>query len=432
MDTSNTLKNASNIHIVGIGGIGISALARLLKLQGKSVSGCDRSASPITEALVRDGIPVAVGHDALHLLQHTDLIIYSDAVHGDNPERVEARELNVPERSYFEVLGEIANRYKLVAVAGSHGKTTTTAMLVDVFEAAGLDPTAVVGSLRAKTKSNFRAGKGDYFIAEADEWRRHFLNFSPYILVITNIDADHLDYYRDMEDIQDAFRELALKIPPDGFVVCDTNNKLLEPILEGLKCFVVDYRQYFDEQLSLKVLPFNRVNAAAALAVAHIAGIEPSVAKRALEEFIGTWRRFEYKGKTARGALVYDDYGHHPTEVTVTLGSVREQFPDKKIIVAFHPHLYSRTKKLLGEFSRAFDSADEIIVAPIFAARETPVPSISNEVLAERIRAEGKAARALNSFEEIEAYLKDTARAGDIIITMGAGDIYKVGEKLVA
>ena len=342
-----TLKQANKIHIVGAGGIGISALARLLKLQGKEVTGCDRGASVITEELAKDGIPVAEGHDTLHLLPRVDLLVYSDAVPADNPERVEARTLGIPEKSYFEVLGEIANEYKLVAVAGSHGKTTTTAMLVDVFEAGGLDPTAVVGSLRAKTRSNFRAGSGDYFIAEADEWRRHFLQFSPYILVITNIDADHLDYYRDMEDIQDAFHELALKVPPDGFLVCDPNNKLLQPVIEGLNCFVVDYRQYFDAELLLKVLPFNCINAAAALAVAHIAGVDATVARRALGEFTGTWRRFEYKGKTASGALVYDDYGHHPTEVTVTLGSIREHFPGRKIIVAFHPHLYHKTKKLL-------------------------------------------------------------------------------------
>jgi len=423
--------NIHRAHFVGIGGIGLSALARLLRHNGKKVSGYDRSPSPVTDALVKEGIHIAFGDEVDGVAEKIDLAIYSDAVPADNHERVRMRELGIPEISYFEALGQIANKYKLIAVAGSHGKTTTTAMLVDIFEAAGLDPTAVVGSLRAKTRSNFRAGKSEYFIVEADEWRRHFLQFSPYILVITNIDADHLDYYRDIEDIQDAFRELAEKVPADGFVVCDPNHRFLQPVIKDLRCFIVDYRPFFDEQLELKVLPFNRINAAAALAVAHVAGIEADIARKALGEFTGTWRRFEYKGKTTRGALVYDDYAHHPTEIAVTLASVREQFPQKKIFVAFHPHLYSRTRKLLGEFSKAFDAADDIVVAPIFAARETPIPSISNEILAEHIRAEGKNARALNSFEEIEKYLRDTACDGDIIITMGAGDIYKVGERLV-
>ncbi len=423
--------NIRRVHCIGIGGIGLSALARLLKHEGKEVTGYDRSASPVTDALRSEGFAITINHDAAPLLGGIDLAIYSDAVPPDHSERIRVRELGIPELSYFEALGQLTRRYKLIAVAGSHGKTTTTAMLVDIFEAAGLDPTAVVGSLRAKTKSNYRAGEGEYFIAEADEWKRHFLQFSPYIVAITNIDADHLDYYRDIGDIQDAFRELALKIPEDGFLVCDPNHTLLQPVIKDLRCFVVDYRDYYDEDLPLRVLPFNHVNAATALAVAHVAGIETEVARRALSSFTGTWRRFEYKGETPEGASVYDDYAHHPTEIAVTLASAREQFPGRKIFVAFHPHLYSRTKKLLAEFARAFDAADDIVVAPIFAARETPVPSISNEVLAERIRGEGKDARALPSFEEIEAYLRAAARQGDIVITMGAGDIYKVGENLV-
>lgn len=212
-DHYNKMTVAKKIHCIGIGGIGLSALAQLLKHSGNEVSGCDRSLSPVTESLQSAGVVVQEGHVAEHISSDLDLVIYSDAVPEGHPERMQARELGIQQKSYFEALGEIANQSKcLIAVAGAHGKTSTTAMMIDVFEAAGLDPTAVVGSLRAKTKSNFRSGSDNYFIVEADEYLRHFLNFSPKILVITNIDADHLDYYKDLADVQSAFRVLAEKV----------------------------------------------------------------------------------------------------------------------------------------------------------------------------------------------------------------------------
>jgi UDP-N-acetylmuramate--alanine ligase len=344
----------------------------------------------------------------------------------------EARSHGVPVMSYFEALGEITKDFKLIAVSGAHGKTTTTAMMTDVLEEGGLDPTAVIGSLRAKTRSNFRAGKSEYFVVEADEYRRHFLNFTPFILLITNIEADHLDYYKDLADIQSAFRALAEKVPADGFIICDALHPNVAPVIAGLSCTVIDYQTYFDPKLSLKVLPLHRINAAAVLAVADQLGVLPDVARKALAEFSGTWRRFEYKGKTKNGADVYDDYAHHPTEIETTLKSVREEFgKDRRVIVAFHPHLYSRTKAFLTEFAAAFHDADEVVVMSIFAARETPDPSISNAVLAEKIAATGTPARALNSFAEIESYVGQEAKEGDLIITMGAGDIYKAGEALI-
>lgn len=415
------------VYIVGIGGIGLSALAQLLAAQGVQVSGSDRGESPTTDLLRSRGIEVFIGHDAKHLPKDADLLIYSDAIPAHNPERARAKDLNIKEASYFEALGKIANEKKVIAIAGAHGKTTTTAMLIDIFEDAGLDPVGVVGSLRAKTKSNFRAGKGDYFIVEADEYLRHFLQFNPFTLIITNIDEDHLDYYRDLADIQDAFRTLAHKVPKEGFVICDTDSEKVKPIIEGLECTVIDYKKYLKPKLSLKVLPFNSVNAAAALGAASALGLPLEAARAAAEHFAGTWRRFEYKGTTKNGALVYDDYGHHPTEVEATLWSVREQFPEKEIIVAFHPHLFSRTKLLFEEFVSAFDAADQIFIAPIFAAREAPDPSISSELLAEHIRARGKAASAV-TLPEVAERIR-SAEQGSIFITMGAGDIYKEAEE---
>ena len=419
------------IYIVGIGGIGLSSLAQLYLHDGAHVSGSDRSDSPTTELLKSKGVEVFIGQGESHVPEDTDLLVYSDAILEGSEgfvERVHAQDLGIPELSYFEALGKVTEAKKVIAISGAHGKTTTTAMTIDVLEAAGLDPTGVVGSLRAKTKSNFRAGNGDYFVVEADEYRRHFLNFTPYILVITNIEADHLDYYKDLSEIQSAFRELAQKVPKDGYVVCDMHDPNVAPVIQGLSCNIVDYRSHFDAELPLKVLALNRINAAAVMAVAHVLGIDETVARKTFENFAGTWRRFEYKGKTASGALLYDDYGHHPTEVATTLKSVREQFPDKRIVVAFHPHLYSRTKALMDDFAKAFADADEVVVAPIFAAREKPDPTVTHTILADRIRAEGKHVHTVDSLDAVEDYIKHNTKEGDVVVTMGAGDIYKAGE----
>lgn len=427
------LDSKKHVHLIGIGGIGISALARLLLKQGFAISGTNDSESVETLGELRaQSVAISLDLEAKNLPQ-ADLYVYSDAWLTNHPDVIaEARSRGVPAVSFYEALGEVANKAEcLIAVAGSHGKTTTTAMLIDTLEAGGLDPTGWVGSLRAKTKSNFRAGGTKYFVGEADEYRRHFLNYAPKILVITNLEADHLDYYKDLADVQSAFRELAQKIPKDGFVVCDTSDKNVQPVIAGLDCGIVDYRSHLDLALPLKVLPLHRINAAAVLAVAHVLMIDEQIARKALAEFAGTWRRFEYKGITARGAEVYDDYAHHPTEVSTTLRSVREQFPDKKIIVIFHPHLYSRTKAFMPEFAGAFRDADEVLVAPIFAAREQPDPEVTSEILAEKIVATGKPARALVSLEAATEYLKNGPGKGDLVITMGAGDIYKAAEQAV-
>lgn len=426
----NTLSSTKHVHLIGIGGVGISALARLLLERGFSISGTEDNESPETLNELREkGVKISLDLNPKHV-PSAGTYVYSDAWLTRHPEIMEeVRSRGVPALSFYEALGSIANESGcLIVVAGSHGKTTTTAMLIDVLEAADFNPTSWVGSLRAKTKSNFRAGGNSYFVGEADEYRRHFLAYTPYILVILNVDTDHLDYYKDLEDIQSAFRKLAQKVPRDGFVVCDPSQPNVAPVVKDLACTVVDYKKYFDSELPLKVLPLHRMNAAAVLAVADLLQISQQVAKRALKEFTGTWRRFEYKGKTKNGAEIYDDYAHHPAEIRATLASVRKQFPDKKIVVAFHPHLYSRTKLLLNEFATAFSDADEVWVAPIFAAREEPDPSISNVILAERIAAQGVAAEPVGSLDGVAERIA-LCGPGDLVVTMGAGDVYKAGEK---
>lgn len=421
----------THAHFIGIGGIGMSALARLFFHEKKMVSGSDRSQSPVTDGLEALGIKVMYEQVPENITDSVDLVVYTAAMPEDHPELLAAKRKRIRTMTYFEALGACVNAYHLIAVAGSHGKTTTTAMLTDILEATGLDPTAVIGSLRKTTQSNFRAGKSKYAVIEACEFGRHFLSLRPTTLVITNIEADHLDYYKNLDDVISGFHELALQVEEGGIVVTDTGNKNVMQALEGTSLNIVDYRKYIDLEMPMKTIGlFNRVNAAAAIAAAVSLGVEVEDAKRAVQEFTGTWRRFEYRGTAKNGALVYDDYAHHPTEIRATLKAVRENFKEKKIIVAFHPHLYSRTKLLFKEFSEAFTDADEILLAPIYPAREIDDGSVSSEMLAEVLRKTGKHALALPNFKTIEENLLERSDENTLIITMGAGDINKIADVL--
>lgn len=419
------------VHMIGVGGIGMSALARLFMHEKKEVSGSDRARSIVTEGLEGIGVRVVYEQVPRNIADGVELVVYTAAMPEDHPELIEARRRGIPTMTYFEALGACVNPYYLIAVAGAHGKTTTTAMLTDVFETAGKDPTAVIGSLRATTKSNFRSGKSKYAVVEACEFGRHFLSLRPTVLVITNIEADHLDYYTDLADVESAFREFAMQVSEDGYIVADTASPTVQHALEGVPRRIVDYRTCVDLATPMRIGGLhNRMNAAAALAVAHEEGIDTEVARRAVSEFTGTWRRFEHKGRASTGADVYDDYAHHPTEIRATLKAVREQFKDKKIIIAFHPHLYSRTKLLFADFTNAFSDADEVVLAPIYAAREMNDGSITSEMLAEAVRKTGKHAIALPDFEKIAEMLIERSDSNSVIITMGAGDIFKVADSL--
>lgn len=428
------LKNIRSVHFIGIGGIGVSAVARLMLARGVSVVGSDRSASVITEKLEDEGAKVFIGHDATHVSDGCNLVVYSPAVTKDNPELVVAREKGIRILSYPEVLGMISRGMRTIAVSGTHGKTTTTAMIAEVLVGARKDPTVVVGSL-LKSGTNFVAGKSDLFVVEACEYQRSFLNLSPEILVITNIDNDHLDYYGSMEGIQEAFREMVAKVPANGVVVCNPSDPIVAPVLTNALARIVDYTKE-NLTVSLSVPGDHNIrNAKAALAVAQLLGVHSDEATSLLAQFKGTWRRMEQKGNTDAGALVYDDYAHHPTEIQATLQGFRAKFPEGKIRVVFQPHLYSRTKLLLNDFAKSFGDANEVIVAPIYAAREANDPTISAEILAQRIIDEqetpGFRAWAMLDFETIEKYLRETQTPNDVIITMGAGDIFKVGERLI-
>jgi UDP-N-acetylmuramate--alanine ligase len=417
-----------HIYMIGIGGIGMSALAQLLKHEGKDVSGTDRDDSPVVEMLSQKGVEVTVG--VAGMPEGTEMLIYSDAVPASNAVRTQARETGIPELSYFEALGEISRGKRTVAVAGTHGKTTTTGMLAKILADAGEKPTAIVGSIVRDFGSNFLAGRDDLFVVEACEYRDHLLKLDPEILVITNIELDHTDYFPDLAAVQETFRKAAEKVPAHGAIITNPEDAHIAPILENVSARVVDYKRMAVGSLQL-VGEFNRDNARAALAAAHI--VAPKLSLEAgvhsLSQFKGSWRRFDYKGETPSGAIVYDDYAHHPTAIMKTVAAAREKFPEKKIVVTFHPHLYSRTKSLLHEFAAALASADQAIVAPIYAAREEVDPEISNHVLAREAADKGGDVIALDSFDAIRDELLKFD-SSHLIITMGAGDIYKVAEQI--
>lgn len=427
------LKKINNVHFLGIGGIGVSAIARMMKGERKRVTGIDPSQSEVTDALVREGVDVSIEPNSSVIPPGTELVVYTRALEvADAHILDEVRAQGVPVLSYPEVLHIISSHKYTIAVSGTHGKTTTTAMIGEMLLDAGKDPTIVVGSMMAKTGTNFVAGASDYFVVEADEYRRSFLNLEPRVLVITNIEADHLDYYRDLDDVKDAFRSLALKVPLNGAIVCDASDPVVRDVVVGAGATVIDYRPFMD---AVPVLgtpgEHNRKNAACALAIAAYLGIDQTSVNASLSAFRGTWRRFEYIGETEKGALVYDDYAHHPTEVRATLQAAKKLFPEKRIIVLFHPHLYSRTKLLFEDFAAAFaESGVMLMLLPIYPAREAFDPSISSDMLAERVVSLGGSAVSYPDFASAEANVREMAGSDDVIITMGAGEANKIAYSL--
>lgn len=409
----------------------MSALAQYFMSQGAEVTGSDREASPVTELLEKKGVKVIIGQKAENIPTDAETVVYSDSVPEDNSERSRARELGIPQFSYFEMLGKVSEGKKTVAVAGTHGKTTTTGMLAKILKDAGASPTAVVGSIVKDFGSNYLSGTSDIFVVEACEYKDHLLELSPRILVLTNVEWDHTDYFPSLSALQETFKKAIERVPTGGFIITNPSDKNIAPLLTDAKAKIVDYTKEPTHTLRLPG-EFNIMNARAAAAAARavLPTVSDSVINISLASFQGTWRRFEYKGKTTNGADVYDDYAHHPTAVKETLKALRAKTKGK-IIVAFHPHLYSRTRDLLDEFADAFSDADKVFIAPIYPAREVDDGSISSEILAERINQNGTNARAA-TFAEIEHALRTEPLEGDTIMTMGAGDIYKVADALVS
>lgn len=409
------LREYKHVHCIGIGGIGLSALARYCHAQGARVTGSDGSPSKIVDDLMKEGVVIHVGHDAQNVEDGTNLVIYSIAVKDSNPELRVARERGVTCMTYPEALGLLTQEYTTIAVCGTHGKTTTTAMLASMFKALGKSPTVIVGSLLSDGGTNYIQGDSEYLIVEACEYKRSFLNYNPTHVVVTNIDADHLDYYKDLDDIKSAFQEFADKLPERGTLIAHADVTLVTKATK----INADYIDAATIELSV-LGDHNKRNAQLAIALSDALGFNQNEARKGLLMFKGTWRRLEYKG-VWHDIAMYDDYGHHPTEVKAVLQALREKYPhDKyKVIAVFQPHLFSRTKEHLDEFAHSFVDADVACILPIYGAREVDDGTVSSHDLVEKTQG----SIYMETFEEIKKYVLSKPHYHTVLITIGAGNV---------
>lgn len=438
------------IHLIGIGGVSMSALAEVLNFRGFVVCGSDMNEGEHIERLRRLGIKIIVGHKAENI-SGADIIIRTSAIHDDNPEIVAAKEKSLPILERAEAWGEIMRDYKnVLCVAGTHGKTTTTSMCTHIALEARLDPQVMVGANLPIIGGNLRVASGDLFIAESCEYCNSFLSFSPTVAVVANVEEDHLDFFSGIDDIIKSFRSFCELVPEDGYVVYNADDDNACKVVEGLDKqkisfgiesgdirakrievtangvnFVLFEREEELVEIKLSVSgKHNIYNALASAASCLALGVSPKCVAAGLSKFSGASRRFEFKG-TCNDAPVYDDYAHHPSEVSATLSAARSRAP-KRIICAFQPHTYTRTAALCSEFAEALSLADIVYVADIFAAREKPIEGVTSELISSKL----SGAKNLHSMEEIVEEIKKVATCDDMILTMGAGDIYKVSEML--
>lgn len=451
-------QNPIHIYFIGIGGISMSGLAEILLTEGFTISGSDRAPSDLTHILTQCGASVYYGQREENITPDIDLIVYTAAIKPDNPELTAAGRLNIPTLTRAQLLGQMMKNYKTpVAISGTHGKTTTTSMIAQILLEADVDPTLSIGGVYKPIGGNIRVGSSEYFVTEACEYTNSFLSFFPKIGIILNIEEDHLDFFKDIQDIRNSFHRFALLLPEDGTLIINNDIKHVEEITAGLSCQVVTYgsspssnyhasqitydtfgcpsfhlmrKEGKEEVFSLKVHGEHNVsNALAAIALADVLGIPDDVTKKGLLAFNGTDRRFEYKGQR-NGVNIIDDYAHHPTEIRATL-TAAEEYPHKKLWCVFQPHTYTRTKAFLDEFADALCLADEVILADIYAAREKDTLGISSQTLQEKIQALGYSCHYFPDFEAIENFLIENCTKDDLLITMGAGDIVKIAENLL-
>jgi UDP-N-acetylmuramate--alanine ligase len=427
------------IHLIGIGGIGVSALAQYYLSKGHQVSGSDLAASDITDFVRQKGAKIFIGNFAKNIKKDFDLVVYSPAVKENNKELKQAKKFKIKTISYPEALAELTKEYYTIAVAGAHGKSTTTAMLGLVLEKAGLDPTVIVGTkVKEWGGSNFRAGKSKLLVIEACEYDSSFLFYSPKIIVVTNVDKEHLDYFKNFERVKKAFHDFIVRLPKDGFLVFNNDNEFI-PRFEQPRFKAFGYSKEQPEFSKIKKVlqvpgEHNVSNALAVLLVARILEIPSEITFQALAEFKGTWRRFEIlkAGKTT----VISDYAHHPNEILATLKAAREKYRKQQIWCVFQPHQHQRTYYLFDDFVKILRQAqddhfvDKIIVTDIYdvAGRETKKinKTVNSEKLVKKI---AKDSAVYCATKDLEKYLNDNLEAGDVLIIMGAGDIYKLAEK---
>ena len=447
-----------HVHFIGIGGISMSGLAEILLKEHFTISGSDAKESALTKHLENMGATVFYPQKASNIIDGIDVVVYTAAIHDDNPEYAEAKRQHLPMLSRAELLGQLMTNYETsIAISGTHGKTTTTSMLSHILLEAETDPTISVGGILNAIGGNIRVGNSDIFVTEACEYTNSFLNFFPKISVILNVEEDHMDFFKDIHDIRSSFHKFSALLPEDGLLVVNKNIEELETITDGLVCNVVTYSETQDADYSAANIEFDELgnasfdlikygtyvdrimlsvagnhnvsNALGVIAVADALEIPLEVIKKGILSFTGTVRRFQYKGER-NGFTIIDDYAHHPTEIRATLTSA-QNYPHKDIWCIFQPHTYTRTKAFFHEFAEALSLADHIILADIYAARETDTLGMTSEALAEELKKLGADAYYLPSFEAIENFVLEKVIHGDVLITMGAGDVVNIGESLL-
>ena len=458
MDFQDYLVPGKTGLLIGIGGVSMSPLAEVLHGAGLDIRGSDMCESDNTLTLRERGIPIHIGHSAANVTDDIEFVIRTAAVHDDNPEVHEAHRRGIPVFERTQAWGALMRGYpNALCISGTHGKTTTTSMCTHIMMAAEKDPTVMIGGTLPLLHACHRVGKGSTIIMESCEYYNSFLALNPTIAVILNIEADHLDFFKDLQDIRNSFRKFAELLPEDGVLVINQQIPNVEEITDGLACKVVtfgtdpsaDYSaadiahdevgdSSFDVmhdgqkmgRMALSVTgEHNVLNALSAIAAADILGIPFVSMQKGLKEFRGTDRRFEYKG-AKNGFTIIDDYAHHPTEIRATL-TAAENYPHKEVWCIFQPHTYTRTKALFDEFVDALSTTDHVILADIYAARETDTLGVSAEQIAEALKKKGCDAYYLPSFEKIEEFVLERCQKGDVLITMGAGDVVNIGEKLL-
>ena len=442
------------IHLVGIGGAGMSGIARILKEMGKDITGSDLNSSEVTSRLENLGITVFTGHSPQHIDRETDLVVFSSAIPDSNPEIVKAFKLGIPVMKRGEMLACLVNSCRGIAIAGAHGKTTTTSMIAMILEEGGLDPSFIIGGELQESSLGAKLGTSDYFVAEADESDASFLQLHPYVAVVTNVEDDHLDFYRSIDRLNDAFRQFVSQVKTGGFAILCHDDPFLLKLKDQFGHLIYygsspDADYYFKDlstngrgssfavyrhdtclgtlELSIPGL-HNVMNALAAVAVGSELGIPFAAMKQTLQRFKGAKRRLQLLGEVG-GIVIIDDYAHHPTEIAATINAVR-QFHDGRLTVVFQPHRYSRTRLLGEQFGGAFKGVDLLIVTDIYSAGEEAIPGIDGNIICQSALKHGCTAHYMPQNDEIIEYLLKESRPGDVILFMGAGDIWKTGEKM--
>lgn len=447
-----------HVHFIGIGGISMSGLAEILLEEGFTISGSDAKQSALTDSLAKKGATIYIGQKASNLSIRPALVVYTAAIREDNEEFKAAVDAGIPMLSRAELLGQIMDNYaKSIAVAGTHGKTTTTSMISQILLVAKADPTISVGGILESIGGNIRVGGSEVFITEACEYTNSFLHFHPKYSIITSVEAEHLDFFKDIDDIRRSFHEFAGNTSHDGVLIINGQIEALDQITNNLSCSVTTYGLCENDDFYAKNITYNDhacgtytlmhktedlgtvslsvpgkhnvSNSLAAIALCLNLGLPLDVIKKGLLQFGGTKRRFEYKG-TKNGITVIDDYAHHPTEVAATLTAARN-YPHGRIICVFQPHTYSRTKAFLSDFARVLSMADIVVLADIYAAREKNTIGISSKDLLAELQKNGQESYYFPSFDEIETFLSKKCINNDLLITMGAGDVYLIGEHLL-